>query len=446
MMKKIYILATAAALCAGMASAQETPQLPNADFEGAWNDCVPWTSNGNTKTIGVTPADWRISHVIGISGTGKTEVGGKETGYNGQGSAVKVVNSPNSVKKTQTVPGYVTLGTTWSTAKGFNGGSPDGGTFGGIDFKGRPESITFVYKRTHGTANPDEKASVVAYLWKGEYEQANVPGEISLVSPKTVNMVDRDRNILDMATAQGGDVTKKGTLIGKINYDITGDADDWKELTIPFEYLTDDTPEKFNIIFCAGDYFSTSPGAGNALYIDNVKLNYPAKVLNTKTFTGLLTVSLDGNPQPMENQNVYLDELSNGKYRLRLVNFGGDDQNPEGMGTIIVDVTIENGNISGTAKNITLAGGIEADATVSGTLNGNDLDLAIAVEWIGHPELPISVTFKGSLTSNVIDAIVDDANAEAVYYNLNGMEVKGDLTPGIYVKRQGAKATKVLVK
>ena len=41
----------------------------------------------------------------------------------------------------------------------------------------------------------------------------------------------------------------------------------------------------------------------------------------------------------------------------------------------------------------------------------------------------------------------DDSDAPAEYYNLNGVRVNADnLTPGIYIKRQGSKATKVLVK
>lgn len=268
-MKKFYIIAVAAALCAGNAVAQDKPQLPNADFEGAWNNCVPWTSNSNTKTIGTTPGDWCISQVSGLSssfpflnGKGATVVGEKAEGYN-SASCVKVYNTANSYMPSQIVPGYVTLGTTWSTSVA--GNQNDGGTFGGINFTARPESITFHYKRTHGTANATERASVVAYLWKGEYKQADVPGNIIVTgTPQKVTMVNRDRNILDMKTAQGGAVTKKGTLIGKINYDITGDAEDWTELTIPFEYLTEDTPEKFNIIFCAGDYFSTTPEIGRA--------------------------------------------------------------------------------------------------------------------------------------------------------------------------------------
>jgi hypothetical protein len=41
---------------------------------------------------------------------------------------------------------------------------------------------------------------------------------------------------------------------------------------------------------------------------------------------------------------------------------------------------------------------------------------------------------------------VDNSNAPVEYFNLNGVRVNGDLTPGLYIRRQGTKATKVVIK
>lgn len=51
-------------------------------------------------------------------------------------------------------------------------------------------------------------------------------------------------------------------------------------------------------------------------------------------------------------------------------------------------------------------------------------------------------------SSSAIDGIaVDEENGEAVYYNLNGVAVNADeLTPGLYIRRQGSKVTKIIVK
>lgn len=231
-MKKIY-LTLAAGLFTLTAAAQQ--QLPNAGFEEGWSLCKPWTSSGNDKTFqdkdtkkdAMTPGDWTISQVIGIKGVGATMVGEETEGYE-SAKAVKVYNSPNSIVDTQIVPGYVTLGKTWSTS--VMGSNNDGGSWGGIAFTERPESITFMYKRTHDTAfdtDASEPATVVAYLWKGTFKQANVPADIQIFgNPTKCTMENRDRNILGMSTSLGGEVTEKGTLIAKIDYQIKGDAEE----------------------------------------------------------------------------------------------------------------------------------------------------------------------------------------------------------------------------
>ena len=280
-MKKITLLISGLVLST-IVSTTSAQQLSNNGFEDGWGDCAPWTSNNNTSTIGTTPGSWTIAQVIGMGGTGKTVVGEETTGHNST-KAVKLYNSPNSVKASQIVPGYVTLGTTWSTAQGTSASNPDGGTFGGVEFKFKPDAVSFWYTRSHGTTKPDEQATVVAYLWKGTYSQASVPGNIGLLSTKKVTMTDRDRNILDMSTAQGGKVSKTSgaARLAKIDYALQGDASDWTKKVIDFTYeagAASETPEKFNIIFAAGDYWSTSPGKDNTLCVDDVKLLYYSRL------------------------------------------------------------------------------------------------------------------------------------------------------------------------
>lgn len=57
----------------------------------------------------------------------------------------------------------------------------------------------------------------------------------------------------------------------------------------------------------------------------------------------------------------------------------------------------------------------------------------------------IKVSQKG--TSGVNAIVADEADGPVRYFNLNGVAVDGDnLTPGVYIRRQGAKATKVVVR
>ncbi|MDE6545992.1 MAG: hypothetical protein K2L63_07820 [Paramuribaculum sp.] len=190
-MRKFYLtLGCSLALLPAIA---QDPQLPNSGFEEPFVDCIPWTSTDNTKTTGTTPENWTISQVVGMSGLGATVVGENVEGYESS-QAVKIYNSPNSIMDTQIVPGYVTLGTTWSTS--LMGSQNDGGTFGGIDFTGRPTEITFMYKRELGEEGNTQPATVVVYLWKGTYTQKDVPGDIGIFSATPVDMMNRARNIL----------------------------------------------------------------------------------------------------------------------------------------------------------------------------------------------------------------------------------------------------------
>lgn len=274
------MLAMATACSSAMAQTDDS-KLPNGDFEGTWSACIPWTSNGYKKSMNKQPESWTVSNVSGANGTGATNVGEHLTpGRGGQGNAVTIYNVANEYMSSQVVPGYITLGTTWSTSKGtFPVTNKDGGTFGGISFKYKPDALRFYYKRSCRENNV--RSSVVAYLWNGSTTQKYVPGNISLMSsPKKVTMTDRDINVLKMSTSghQGGAVTDKSKLIAKLEAYTTDTPSDWTEWTIPFEYTKeniDKTPEKINVIIAANDYFNSSNvTAGVSMSIDDVELVY----------------------------------------------------------------------------------------------------------------------------------------------------------------------------
>lgn len=457
-MKKIYAILGSALVALPVLA--EQPQLPNNGFEDGWKDCTPWNSNGNTKTEGTTPGDWTISQVIGYNGTGKTTVGEKVEGYN-SASAVKIYNK--STYMNQIVPGYVTLGTTWSTSIGT--GNKDGGTFDGISFTGRPEKITFMYKFEGKNTQP---ANAIAYLWKGTTTQASVPGNIVLFgSPKTVDMVDRDRNILDMTTTKGGTVTKSEDfeLIAKGTTVITELTSDWVKGEIVFEYLSDATPEKINVIFAANDYFtSTGQVPDNALTVDNVQCVYAAApVEDGKSYSGKLVVLLGETKDPIteeggKDETVYINQFATNKCSFKLPNFSlgegldiGDIFVPE------VDMTFgDNGltTFSGKVDGMKLGPDPDSQITADVTLNGTvdkegNASFTIDVMWTDtDPATPIYVTFNGKGNSGftgVSDITVDDANAPVLYYNLQGVRVDNPQN-GLYIRVQGKKATKVAIR
>lgn len=535
-MKKIYISTIALALVSANVAAQ---QLPNAGFEEGWTDCIPWNNKNTTVKTGTTPGSWTIAQVVGMSGIGKTVVGEKVSGKDSE-SAVRLYNIANSLMDTQIVPGYITLGTTWNTS--VLGSENDGGSFGGIPFSYRPDAITFDYKATRGEGST-HKPNIVAYIWKGEWKQADVPCDIAAFgAPKSTTMVNRDRNILGIETAKGGEITKSddAELIAKINTSIEpAAADDWTTGKYEFDYASASTPAMINVIFSAGEYFNASPIAGDEITIDNVKLLYysrlkgikvngaevegfdadkyeytvygdvpeasaieatvlgnsgtakaavavdkenkkatvtvtnetgadadgknshvytllfaekpAATVVSTTVYTGTITIDLFGSVSDLEDQKVTLNKMSDGSYELILKNFGADDTTPEGMGTIdIMGVQLNGTAITGSSDNIELMSGfIKASATLTGTLEGNNLSCNIAVVWHSdNGDVDIPVTFNGTAEESAIGGIIaDDANAVAEYFNIQGQRVAADnLTPGLYIVRKGGKTSKILVK
>ncbi len=402
-MRKNYAIFGSALIVAASALTANAQQLPNAGFEDGWGECKPWVPANNAKVTGTTPSPWTISQVggMGTGGMGATVVGEKTTGYN-SASAVKVYNSPNSVATNQIVPGYVTTGTTWSTAKGATGSNPDGGTFGGIEFAYRPDAVSFMYTRSHGTAKPSEQATVVAYLWKGTYTQANVPANIALTSPTKVSMTDRERNILGMSTAQGGEVTSTtgAACIAKIDYAITGDAGQWTNKVIEFNYLTNDTPEKFNIIFSAGDYWTSDLGNGNTLCVDDVKLVY---------YSRLSALSVNGTSVPSFANDTY-------EYTV-------DSEIPSSADAIAC-------TLAGNAKSATVSVALDAannKATVTVTNVGADIDgktsHVYTINFANNaggdtpPDTPSAAIYNGSLVIKMLGDVInpDDTTVYSVY-------------------------------
>lgn len=452
-MKLLYTTMYSALLMGAIglnATAQQ--QLPNSGFEDGWVDCIPWTSNNNKTKFGQTPDNWCIANVIGIVGLGKTQVGENVEGYEST-SAVQITNSPNSMVKSQTVPGYVTLGITWSTAN-MQAKESDGGTFGGHEFTDRPTGLQFMYKRSDNDQNI--ASSVVAYLWKGEYTQADVPGNIAN-SPKKVSMINRDRNILGLTTEKGGSVTSTpgSKLIAVINESISGEAKEWTKYSTKFDYKSDETPEKINVILAAGDYFAAAADVkpNVSLTVDNVRVFYEHE--------GDLSITIADNDPIKSEDVIQIIPNGDGTCTFTLPNFKiqlTPEDDPLEVGDIVVDnVTITKKDgvdyYEGTVNKLELMGGfIKAHVSLSGTLENMKID----VIWLSNSEdptdpenMPIYVEFKKKpdQTTGITDITVDNSNAPVEFYNLQGIRVNGDnLTPGIYVRRQGSAVSKILVK
>lgn len=306
-MKKLFTLFLLG--CAISANAQY--QLPNGDFESEWVDCIPWNSKGNTSKVGTQPKGWTVSNVP-LAG----EVGKKleET----DNKAITFSNGETMGNKT---PAYLTLGTSWATAyvsKIFPSAvveKADGGTWGGQEFKFHPDAVSFRYQRDNSKGT--ERASAIAYLWKGTWTQADVPGNVGILSqPANATLTDRDRCVLGMdmtaGNILGGTITQteNAALIASgINY-YSEATEGWTNGLIELNYgefkNKEVEVEKINIIFAANDYFAdrSTIVKGNSLSIDDVKLLY---------YHALETLSYEGETIEF-NENTFNYDLSNTTY------------------------------------------------------------------------------------------------------------------------------------
>lgn len=368
-------------------------------FDGEWGKCVPWNSKGNTKEVGTQPSFWNISNVYAGLKTYNREVGTSITGFNNYGKAVKLSNSEAAGQK---IPAYFTLGTPWSTATDFGKKNADGGSFGGLQFCLKPDAMSFDYQRDN--SNGKENATVIAYIWKGNWTQTNVPGNVAITgNPKLCTMVNRDRNVLGNETsATLGDPathTADAKLIAKLEQSISESTKGtWKSMTIPFTYKDGTAiPEYINVIFAANDYFGDRNGivAGNSLTIDNVKLVY-YHALNSLTYNGNKVANFDEGTTEYTLNGKLVEDFDKVKFTVKGVGASYDVAKDE-------------------ANNI---------ATI--TVKGNDYDVNPSSKTV------YTIKFDGTVGINGITTSATTANG--AIYDLSGRQLK-TMQKGINIVR-----------
>lgn len=315
-------------------------QLSNSDFEQGWEDCYPLTGyeTENKTAVGLQPSGWRAANVAQLTETAELVTKVEDNGN----TYVRMENKyVGAMGIGANAPGYLTLGKPWAYAKvkiGFPSSKieeADGGTYGGVEFKYRPDAISFKYKSSHGTENSTENFTVSAYSWKGTFTSEEKIGVV-FSTPTPVTMSNRDRVVLGEKDAQ-----TSGILVSSTTACFNDNADTWKDKTIKLSYLNDEIPEYFNIIFSSADYYGerSNIGAGNVLCIDDVKLIY---------YSDLKSLSYDGTPINIEDpENI---QIAAKDFDLSKVSCtsgkGANIQTSYDEGTRILTITIEGNDIS----------------------------------------------------------------------------------------------------
>lgn len=169
-----------------------------------------------------------------------------------------------------------------------------------------------------------------------------------------------------------------------------------------------------------------------------------------KTYNGYLNIEMFGGKLTEDQPTaIVITPTGDNKCTFVLPDLSLDLGNgPASLGKIEVpDVTITENNgvktYAGKVDGMKLMGGaIEADVVLNGTIDAADkVSMKIDVMWLGNP---INVTFTTDKLAGISDITADD-NAEVEYYRLDGVKVS-EPSNGIYIRRQGNKVTKVIVK
>ncbi|MCQ2310995.1 MAG: hypothetical protein MJZ64_04515 [Paludibacteraceae bacterium] len=254
-------------------------QVPNADFED-------WS--GSTFDGHEQPAVWHYCNVDQLN-IAKFNFANKQAGHSGKYCA-KVEDQDLKVAGIgETSPGYFALGQPWSYVPSITKiDEATAGTYGGIDWKHRPDTMAMWIKRTGGNWK-SEDFHLLYYSWSGTARSGNYKGKGGGCTSTSRTDEESDIRLAtngnECGTAQKAHQVSEGWVYGRAYYD------EWTLIKVPIYYIDNTTPEKMNIICSAGNYpnFRANSGlhAGNALYVDDVQLIYSSKIQE---------LNIDGSP------------------------------------------------------------------------------------------------------------------------------------------------------
>lgn len=323
-------------------------QLPNSNFDD-------WS--GEKFDSKEQPASWFCSNVTqaGFS----FNFAHKETGRSG--NALMVQDQDLKVMGIgETSPGYVALGHPWVYLEGLNVSGASAGTYGGINWTYRPDTLSVWIKRT-GNNISKEDYHILYYAWSG-----TAKGEKYKAKDGNCSEVKKTDEESDIRLALDGN--ECGTLV-TANQIAEGwwrerkEYANWTNIRVPIYYMSDATPEKMNVIFSASNYpnFRANDGlyAGNSLYIDDVELIYTSNIdvllIDGKEWKGF-------DPGTSEEQTYSLGEKATAMPTLQAIRGRGSLKNARGTTVTFPgrtlsgsEISIKEGQIDGAATEITVS-------------------------------------------------------------------------------------------
>ena len=279
-MKKLFFLFFVSLfLIMGTMNAQ---QLSNLSFENFKTD--DYNSN-----VGVTPVGWYASNLYKNVGVTVTKQLVFEDANGRTGKCVLMENGEaGALGITEVSPSWISLGKPWNYISGLNVGSATAGTDGGIQFTYRPDTMVVWIKRID---NNGENAHLVVYLWKGTSQGDSYKSKNGGCSSTT--HYDEESDIRQAFDGNDCGTTTLATQIGEGMWRNNQSFSNWTEIKVPITYLTNDVPEKMNIIFSAANYPNKRDNVvnkGSKLYVDDLRFIYSSAaheiLLNNRSMQG----------------------------------------------------------------------------------------------------------------------------------------------------------------
>ena len=275
-----FLLVILMAVCTSNVSAQ---QFSDPGFED-------WS--GSKFADKEQPKYWNFSNVsqMGID----KNFAHKTTGRSG--SALKIQDQFVGVGKIgATSPGYVALGKPWAYVSSITAiDDATAGTYGGIQWKYRPDSMVVWIKRYYdsgadgadGDHVMDEDFNILYYAWSGTSQGTSYKAKngscTNIYKSKPEYCIDEES---DIRQALNGNECETKTYAKQIAEGWICDRkvySNWTRIVIPIYYLNDDVPQKCNVILSAGRYpdFRANTGqyAGSTMDVDDISLVYSSKI------------------------------------------------------------------------------------------------------------------------------------------------------------------------
>ncbi len=384
-------------------------QLPNNGFKEWKGSCGTSESLGSTTGMRQRPGDepqgWNGSSVnqkVSIV-TKQQELVYKST--NGvSGNCVQLKSAKvGALGIESTAPGYISFGTPWVYAV-TNLAKCDGGTYGGAEFKYRPDAVAGYFKRTDSN---NEVSHIIFYSWTGTFKS-----NIGEKGNPTVIRDDVDRAIMNRSNASFTS-DSNGELVGSADYTFYSTKNgDWEKIIVPIEYNNSNLPEKFNVVLSGSDYWTRDNMEANTeLFVDDVKLIYYSRLASL----GLNNTPIEGFDPDIYSYSLNVDELPT---------------------DADISVTCMGNSGSGVA-NIAVANRSASEAVATITVTNKNGSSAGFEDIDGKTSHTYSITFKRTLKIDLLSLIVNNEKISGPWEPTSTISTKQPFTGEIVAVLSG---------